>query len=65
MPRIVDGPVASKAAGMLANDGAVLPDNDAIRIWTSTGRPTAPEETEYLFLSKETRHVFETEAMTA
>ena len=32
MPGVVDGLAASKTAGMLANDGAVLPDDDAIRI---------------------------------
>ena len=64
MPGIVDGLAAPKAAGMLANNGAVLPDDDAISVSLNLDR-TACEETEYLFLSKETRQVFETEAMTA
>src|SRR5271167_3978430 len=32
MPRIVDGLAAAKAAGMFANDGAILPDDDTIGV---------------------------------
>ena len=32
MPGVVDGLAAPKATGMFANDSAILPDDDAIRI---------------------------------
>jgi hypothetical protein len=53
------------------DDLAVLPDLDPVGPMkrtgarTSTGRPTAAAETEYLLLSKRTRQVFETDAVTA
>ena len=67
MPGVIDGLAASKATGVLANDDTVLPDDDAIGVGLDLDRASnsAGRKTEYLFLSKETRHVFETEAMTA
>ena len=40
MPGVIDDLATSKAAGMLANDGAVLPDDDAIRISLNLDRPS-------------------------
>src|SRR6516164_7028719 len=40
MPGVIDDLATSKAAGMLANDGAVLPDDDAIRISLNFDRPS-------------------------
>ena len=66
MPGVIDGLAAPKAAGMLANDDAVLPDDDAIRIGLDLdGASNSPGEDRVFVPSKETRHVFETEAMTA
>jgi hypothetical protein len=39
MPRIVDGFPAPEAAGMLADDGAVLADDDAVGIGLDLNRP--------------------------
>ncbi|MEY9161102.1 hypothetical protein ABIG04_009412 [Bradyrhizobium japonicum] len=51
---------------MLRKDPSIQADHDAIGIaWPSTGRPTALPATEYLLLSKRTRLVFETDAVTA
>ncbi len=51
---------------MLRKDSSIQADHDAIGIaWPSTGRPTALPATEYLLLSKRTRLVFETDAVTA
>ena len=38
MPGIVDGLAAPKAAGMLANDNAVLADDDAVRVGLNLDR---------------------------
>jgi len=58
--------VPTEAPRMLADDIAVLPDDDALGIDVdSTGRPTALAITEYLLPSKLTRQVLDTEATVA
>ena len=63
MPGVVDSLAAPKAAGMFANYDAILPDDDAISV--SLNLDGASNSLRGVFLSKETRQVFETEAMTA
>ena len=64
MPGIVGDLVAPEAAGVLADDNAVLLDNDAIGVGVDVDRPANRlGNTEYLLLSKRTRQVFETEAL--
>ena len=47
---------------MLADDLAVLLEYDAVRIGLDIDRTAALAITEYLLLSKRTRHVFDTDA---
>ena len=53
MPGIVDGLATPKAAGMLANDGAILPDDDAIGVSLNFDRASHSQGRDRVFVPVE------------